>query len=354
MAHQLIPKAVLEAFGLLGHEMSCRPIAVGLINQSFCIDRGGSPAYVLQEINKGVFPEPDTVQENIRRVLEHVATHKRPMGEPFVRLVKTKTGEWFYRDDQGRYWRVFDFVRQSRSLQNLENRSQAREAGRIVGEFHRLLRSLAGPPLQVTLPGFHDTVSYQKDLLDWAQKDPCQRRGEVKEELAQVQSEGHFLHQLSEVIAKGRWPIGIWHGDTKVSNILFHDQDDRALCLIDLDTVMPGRWFYDFGDLVRSACIEVAEEEADLNRVQFRGDYYQAIKEGYLSEAAGFLSKGEQGDLAWSCQLVTYELAIRFLADYLAGDRYFATRKEGENLQRFRVQWRLLQEMKAAFHHEAN
>ena len=346
---------IIGQFDVPGTADSCEPFGAGLINETWrCSFRQGDDVrrYLLQKINRRVFTRPDLVMENVETVTAHLAARLRQEGvadpasvSPV--LVRTTDGTFSFVDGQGDHWRLFYFIKDGEAADTVSDAGHACEVGRGLGRFQALLSDLLPERLHDTLPGFHHTPLQLRELDDAVRRDARGRVAGATEELLFMVRRRDLAFRLTERLDNGRLPIRVVHNDPKVSNVLIHAKTRKALCMVDLDTVKPGIVHFDFGDCVRSAA-NPAGEEADPADVTFDSALYDAITRGYLEEAAGFLTAEERDLLPLSVKVITYELGVRFLADHLRGDTYFRIDRPGQNLNRARVQFRLLESMEEA------
>jgi Ser/Thr protein kinase RdoA (MazF antagonist) len=349
-------ESILSRFDLSGRLVKVERFGSGLINETYLAefnDSGTIRKYILQRINKTVFRRPDFVMENVEIVTGHLQKRLRQEGvaDPASvtpALVRTAEGRSFYADESGEYWRVFHFIETGVVFDTVQDVAHAREVGRGLGRFQALVADLPPEQLHDTLPGFHNTPRYLVDLDAVMQDGGAEHLAGVREEIAFVQKRRGLAGFLSDLMESGRIPLRVVHNDPKVSNILIHAQTGKALCMIDLDTVMPGIVHFDFGDCVRSAANTAGEDARDLDTVVFDQARYDALREGYLDEAGVFLTQAEIDMLPVSAKVITFELGIRFLTDHLRGNIYFRARYPGHNLHRCRVQFRLHERMEAA------
>lgn len=331
--------------------LSVRPMGCGHINDTFLVEYADGPDHVLQRLNTYVFPKPDWVQENIRRVTEHLQTkvHGMPQAElRSLRVVPTKSGESLYRDDTGGCWRMYPRLQPVQSFQQLQTPEQAYFVGRSFGEFQAQLADLPAPRLHETIADFHHTPRRLARLVQVAEGDPLSRRATALVELDFAMARQSRVEHLVQRQLRGDIPERITHNDTKLNNLLFDEHGHTPLCVVDLDTVMPGLVHYDFGDMVRTGCATAAEDEAVLERVGFNRELFRSLTHGYLEAGRGFLNAAEVEELAFSGILMTLEVGIRFLTDYLEGDVYFKVSHPEHNLQRARSQFALVKQLEAA------
>jgi len=344
--------ALREAFGSFqawGDFRDAAPYGSGHINDTYRVDvsLAGTPAhYLLQRINHDIFRRPDQVMENIVRVTGHLRGSLAGAGEGdatrrTLTVVPARDGQPFARDAAGNWWRLYLFIERARTYDVIENARQAQEAARAFARFQNRLADLPAPRLHETIPAFHNTPARLEALDRAAAADACGRRDGVSAELAFIDARREACGRLLARHARGEIPERITHNDTKINNVMLDDATGEGICVIDLDTVMPGLALYDFGDMVRSATAAAAEDERDLSQVGSRPEMFEALARGYLAEAA-FLNGAELEELVFSGPLITLTIGIRFLTDYLSGDVYFKTRRPGQNLDRCRTQLRMV------------
>ena len=350
-------REIAQRFDFAGPVTRIIPFGNGHINDTFLCECQLAPLqvrqYALQNINTRVFREPDKVMENIARVTAHlrqklVQTGHEDIDRGTLSIVPTRTGDTLHRD--GEYaWRSYDFIPGALTHDVVTTDLQAYEAARMFARFQHLLDDLPAPRLHETIPHFHHTPTRFARLRDAIARDPAGRAASCRHELAAAFARADQVSRIVDAMAAGHVPERITHNDTKINNILFDGTAGHACCVIDLDTVMPGSSLYDFGDMVRTFTGEFAEHETDLSKVVFRRDRFTALVDGYLSEARGFLTPAELDLLAFSGRLITFEIGIRFLTDYLEGDTYFKVHHPRENLDRARTQLQFV----AAMEHQA-
>lgn len=347
--------AITRAFALPGRFQRGAPYGNGHINDTFVatVDQAGTLVrYIFQRINGRIFRDIPALMDNIRRVTEHAAGKAAAAGEADVSrrvltLVPARDGRIFHQDDAGACWRCYLFIEGARTYDQIENPRQAREAARAFGAFQRMLVDIPGARLRETIPDFHHTPRRFARLQEAVAADRCQRAASVREEIAFALDREAMTGVLLDLHARGQLPERITHNDTKLNNVMLDDTTHEAVCVIDLDTVMPGLALHDFGDLVRSATNSAAEDERDPARVTMKMPVYEALVEGYLASAGGFLNRAERDHLAFSGKLISFEIGIRFLTDYLEGDIYFKTRRPDHNRDRCRNQFALVRSIEA-------
>lgn len=350
MAHPVSSKDSVTscgpAFGLRGVLVDARPVGNGHIHDTWVATyREGNTTrrYIHQRINRQVFPDPARLMRNIARVTTHVQQKVQADGQPdperrALTLVPTVDRRTFWIDPDDGYWRVFHYIEGARVFEEPDSLARVRAAARAFAEFQCQLIDLPPPPLDEILPGFHDTPARLVALRKAVAKDPLQRADSARDLIHFIEDRASALGRYVSARAAGELPVRVTHNDTKLNNILFDVASGRGLCVIDLDTVMPGLAAYDFGDLVRTTVSPAPEDETDEARIIVRLDYFQALAEGYLGSAREYLTQAELNGMADAGWLITLETGMRFLTDFLEGDRYFKIHRSAHNLERARSQ----------------
>ncbi|MDA8100682.1 MAG: aminoglycoside phosphotransferase family protein [Nitrospiraceae bacterium] len=344
---------IIRHFSLPGTLQRAERFGSGLINETYLCEiasDAGVRKYILQRINQHVFLHPKQVMANVETVTTHVQERLRRAGIPDPEnttpaLLRTRDGKTYLVDGKGDYWRMFHFIESGEVFDTVQGEQHAFEIGRALGSFQELLSDLHPDQLHDTLPGFHYTGRYLDEFDQALRTDPKNRSREIMAEREFVYRRRSLATALTDHIATGEIPLRVVHNDPKVNNVMVHKGTGKAICMVDLDTVKPGIVHFDFGDCVRSAANPEGEDAPDLDAVRFDAGLYETIKAGYLETAGSFLTKREIELLPLSIQVITFELGIRFLADYLRGDTYFRIRYPGHNLHRARVQFKLLERM---------
>ncbi|MFI5279331.1 MAG: phosphotransferase enzyme family protein, partial [Gemmatimonadales bacterium] len=336
---------IAARFDLDGHVERARPAPGGHINDSWHISiRGQSaPAYFLQRLNPTVFEHPSRVMENIGRVTDHLEAHRRAgrARRETLALLRTRSGDaWL--EEEGGCWRVYRFVAGAHPIPLASKPAAVREAAAAFGEFTRLLSDYRGPALHQTIAGFHDTPSRVARFLDAVGRDGTGRSKAARVEVDAAMRRATLSDVLPPFVERGEVPARIAHNDAKLANVLFDDVTLAARCVVDLDTVMPGSLLFDFGDMVRSMTTGADEDERDLTKVGVRLPFFEAVTAGFLSEVGMILTPRERALLVHAGILITFEQALRFLTDYLEGDRYYRVADPDQNLRRARTQLRHL------------
>ena len=342
---------IARSFRLDGEIAAIAPVPGGHINWSYRVDVRGSGgedrSFLLQRLNTGVFRRPDLVMENVARVTRHLTVKARAAGRapPVAPLVLTDHGADWLSDATGGVWRMFAFVPGAVVRQRAESPADCAAAGRAFGELLRLLSDWEGTPLHETLPGFHDTRARLRQLDAAIRADCAGRVSGAGAEIAAVQAARALADVLPPLLAGGAVPLRVTHNDAKLANVLLDARTGDPLCIVDLDTVMSGSALYDFGDLVRSSVSPTAEDETDLSRVAVNLEFFRALARGYVEGAGEALTARERDLLVFAGRLITFEQAVRFLTDHLAGDVYFRIDRPGQNLDRARTQLALLRSL---------
>jgi Ser/Thr protein kinase RdoA (MazF antagonist) len=338
-------RQVARHFQIAGELVSATPYGSGHINDTFrAVYRqgGGTVRYIHQHINHHVFRDPIALMNNIARVTSHI--RGKLAGDPDVdrralTLVPALDGGYLYRDDHGYFWRTYWFIEGAHTHDTVQTPQQAYEAARAFGRFQQLLADLPAPRLHDTIPDFHHTPKRFATLDAAILADSVNRARLAKSE---IEFSRQRIAITGTLLAAGL-PERITHNDTKFNNVMLDDQTGEAVCVVDLDTVMPGLALYDFGDMVRTTTSPAAEDERDLRKVTMQLPLFEALVRGYLSSAGEFLTPGEIRHLSFAGKLIAFEIGIRFLTDYLAGDTYFKVHRPDHNLDRCRAQFRLVE-----------
>lgn len=346
------------AFGFGTNCSYVKPFGEGHINETYAVympEQNGQdvPRYVLQRINTNVFKNPDQVMDNIFGVTEYLRNVIRQNGGDLDRetlsYIKTKDGESYFEDDNGQPWRCLHYVPNSVCYQQVERPEQFYQSALSFGHFLKQLGDYPAESLYETIPQFHDTVKRFRDFKDAQRKDVKNRAHFCNPEIEFVLSRENDCGVLMKELEEGKLPLRVTHNDTKLNNILFDADTDKGLCIIDLDTIMPGLAANDFGDSIRFGASTAEEDEKDLDKVHFDINLYETYVKGYLEMAKDVLTPAEIQSLPWGARLMTLECGMRFLADFLQGDVYFKTAYPEHNLVRARTQFRLVKEMEEQF-----
>jgi hypothetical protein len=348
--------AALARFAVSGAALALEPHTSGLINHSWVATfetPSGRRRFVLQQINRHVFHHPEEVMENMVRVTGHVAARLARESTPdAVRLVlsfvPTREGVSHHVDAAGETWRLVPWVEGTRATERASTEAEARETARAFGRFLAHLQDLPSPPLHETILAFHDTPGRLVAFEQAIAADRVARVSECRPEVEALLDRRALAAALAEPAARGVIPVRPTHNDAKIANVLFDSTTGEGLCVVDLDTVMPGVAPYDFGDLARSTISDSDEDERDLSRVRVRVPVFEALALGFVEGAGDALSPAERSLLVTGAEVIVYEQAIRFLGDHLDGDRYYRITRRAHNLDRARTQIRLLESLEAA------
>ncbi|CAN5287723.1 aminoglycoside phosphotransferase family protein [soil metagenome] len=343
---------IISQFNIPGKITSCKPYGSGHINDTYRLINAEGNDYLLQRINHYVFKDVPALMKNLVLVTRHLKDKlsaipgANPDAETLT-LVQCRDGSFYHEDAAGNYWRVFNFLSNTRSYDQVETTTQACEGGKAFGRFQYLLADIPPSSIIATIPRFHD-IEYRLENLDKA------IAADAAHKLSSIFPEIRFINErrtaMSEIIRLGRagvLPQRIIHNDTKFNNVLL-DKNDKAQCVIDLDTIMPGYVAYDFGDAIRTIINAAPEDEPELSKIQLNIPLFKAYVKGYLQQAGVFLTATEVSSLINGALLLPYMQGVRFLTDYLDGDLYFKIHSPGHNLQRARAQFELVRKLEAA------
>jgi Ser/Thr protein kinase RdoA (MazF antagonist) len=338
-----IPLAITEILAV--YQFSSRaifqPFGTGLINHTWLVMDGGKD-FILQKINTDVFKHPENIAYNISLIDSYLKTSHPDY--IFVAPIKTSSGNLMARH-QDDYYRLFPFVKNSRTYDVVESPGQAFEAARQFGLFTHKLSGLNAQDLKTTIPAFHDLSARYRQFEEACSTGSPKRIEQAKEEIEFLRNKASIVRKFEKIHSSNLFKVRVTHHDTKISNVLF-DRNDKGICVIDLDTVMPGYFISDVGDMLRTYLSPVSEEEKDLSRIEVRDDYFKAIVDGYLSCMSTELNREELQQFVYAGMFMIYMQAIRFLTDYLNNDRYYGAAYEGHNYVRAQSQIALLTRLK--------
>ena len=345
-------KNVIGQFIIPEGETDAAPYGNGHINDTLCVtvkNENGTKRYVLQRVNSYVFPKPVDVIENIEKVTEYlrgiIVENGGDAERETLTLVGTREGKNYVIAEDGELWRMYLFVEQTKSIDLPDTPELFELSGKAFGKFQQQMGGFPAEKLHETIVDFHNTPARYRQLMDAVRRNDAGRLGEVGPELAFCMGYGREVHVLLDALAAGEIPLRVTHNDTKLNNVLLDAESGEGVCVIDLDTVMPGLAAYDFGDSIRFGANTAAEDEKDLSKVQFSLEMYEAFARGYLAEAGATLTAREKELLPMGAKMMTLECGMRFLADHLNGDKYFRVHREGHNLDRARTQFELVRHM---------
>lgn len=343
---------VINAYALPGTLIDKQPHGNGHINDTFLLTYDtptGTRKYILQRMNHAIFKDPPALMENVSHVTDYLRqVIIRRGGDPdreTLNVIRTADDSVYYVDSSQNYWRMFLFIEDTICLEQVESTREFYDSAVAFGSFQRMLADFPADTLHETIPNFHNTPSRFRDLQKAVERDALGRAHLVQQEIDFALSREADTHVLTDLLAKGELPLRVTHNDTKLNNILFDRSTRKALCIIDLDTVMPGLSHYDFGDSIRTGASTGAEDEQDLSKIELDLTLYETFTKGFLEGCQGSLTDREIELLPMGAKLMTYECGIRFLADYLDGDVYFKIHRENQNLDRARTQFKLVADM---------
>ena len=335
---------IINKFATNGRAISCEPYGNGHINTTYLVVCDTGSRYILQKINKYVFKDPEQLMQNIVMVTKHLK--QKSLGKQVMTVVPTTDGGMWYLDDDGEYWRIYDFVEKSICKETVDSPEIFKESGAAFGEFISLLADFDAKSLADTIPFFHDTPRRFQALHDAIKKDTAGRARFVQREIDFALAREGFAATLINLQTSGDMPTRVTHNDPKLNNVLFHHKTLAALCVIDLDTVMPGLAVNDFGDSIRFGATTAAEDEPNLDKVNFSLSLYHAYREGFTA-ACTALTACETEHLPHGAKMMTLECGVRFLTDYINGDIYFKVHRDGHNVDRCRTQFKLVADMES-------
>lgn len=332
--------AIIKTFGIEPEEYVTYPYGMGLINHTWKVSGPGNE-YILQKINKNIFKSPEDIAANVRHIARYLARNTAPY--LFISPIESSNGTDLVQDAFGEYFRLTPFVSGSRTIDTVETKEQAFEAARQFGLFTRLLSGFDSSLLKYTLHDFHNlTLRFSQFTKAHANAPPLLKKnaGKAIDSALRYVS---IVHVYENIVREKNIPIRVIHHDTKISNVLFN-ADDKGLCVIDLDTVMPGYFISDLGDMMRTYLSPASEEEKELDKVVVRKDFFKAIIGGYFHEMGDLLTAKEKELVIYAGEFIVYMQAIRFLTDYLSGNIYYTVSYAEQNLVRASNQFRLLHE----------
>lgn len=338
---------VLSAFGLSAVK-SLQALHVGHINDSFIVENS-ERRYILQRLNPDVFTRGEEVMENIIYVTdflrEQIAARGGNPDRETLTLIKTTNDKSYRRSADGHIWRCYDYIESTVCFLAADSSERIHEAARCYGQFHADLANFPMQQLHETIVNFHNTEERYRQFLAALEADPLQRTVDCRPEIDFVLERSRDVSYLLDLERCGTLVSRVTHNDTKLSNVLFDASSNRAITVIDLDTLMPGLLAFDFGDIVRSGATYAEEDERDLSKVKFDPQLYRAIHAGFVEGIGDGITTAELKSLPWGARLMTLECGMRFLADYLLGDKYFHIIRPSQNLDRARTQFKLVADM---------
>ena len=349
VSEQKTAKEIAEKFNLPGKITGCKCFGSGHINSTFLLEMaegGKKKKYILQAVNTNVFKNICAVMENIDRVTEHMKI-RAESGEKIISFLKSTDGHTYYIDEADTFWRIYEFIDNSVSLDLPESDEDFYQCALAFGKFQKALNDFPAESLHEIIPDFHNTPKRYKDFLQSVSEDRSGRAHLVKPEIDFIKARADFYPVLFENHSAGKLPLRVSHNDTKCNNVLLDNTTRKALCVIDLDTIMPGFSVTDFGDAIRFGASTAAEDEKDLSKVKLDMEKFRVYTKGFLDGCGGLLSDSEIMLLPEGAKMMTAECGMRFLADFIDGDRYFKTEYPEHNLDRCCTQLKLVAEMEA-------
>lgn len=343
---------VLENMCYEGHYLDHAPYGNGHINDTFLVhfqkDETTIP-YILQRINHHIFKNPDELMHNIQNVTaflkEKIAHRGGDIYRETLNIIPTQAGKTYYKDSSGCFWRSYVFLTDTDCYDIISNPELFYQCGYAFGNFQSLLADYPASTLFETIPNFHNTPSRFETFLQAVQEDQCNRAKDVQSEIEFIIHREYIIFTLANKLANGELPLRVTHNDTKLNNSMFDTHSGKAICIIDLDTVMPGLSVNDFGDSIRFGATTGAEDEPDLSKINFDLTLYESYTKGFLEGCNGNLTDEEIDMLPLGAMTMTLECGMRFLTDYLQGDTYFKIHREDHNLDRSKTQFKLVADM---------
>ena len=333
------PETILKSYFGISGPLKISRIGSGHIHQTYKVE--GKNNFILQRVNKKVFTQPEIIASNNRIAFQYLKQHHPDY--LFPQALPDKQGNDLYYDDEGYPWRLYPLIDGTFTIDEITTEQDAFEAAKGFGELTKNLNGIDTSLFKPTLEGFHDLAWRYEQFEEALQNAKPEAVLAAKNEIEQAQSFNHLVKEYNQLIGERGLILRIMHNDTKVNNILFDSVSRKAVCAIDLDTLMPGYFIYDLGDMVRTFVSLVNEEEKDISKVSFRKNIYDALLEGYLSQMGGLLTASEKKSIPFSGMMMTYIMALRMLADFLRGNTYYHISYPDQNLVRARNQFRLLE-----------
>ena len=340
--------AVCDRFAFGGAVTDLKVCGNGHINSTYIVTVENGRRYILQILNTAIFKDPTGVMNNIAAVTDHIRKGLAEAGEDTERgtmkVILTRDGDKGYTDEEGRFWRAYDFVEGTVCRLTVDSPETFARVGEAFGDFQRRLSDFDASKLIESIPNFHNTKKRYDDFLAAVERDAVGRAELVRDEIQFITDRAEKCSLIVDALESGDLPLRVTHNDTKLSNILLDETTEEAVCIIDLDTVMPGSALYDFGDSIRTGAASAAEDEPDLEKVHFLPEMFKAYAKGFIKGTGGALTERELQMLPDGGYIITLEQAIRFLGDYLDGDTYYHTDYPDHNLVRARTQLKLVAE----------
>lgn len=347
-------KEIVKQFQLKSEPGEIKPLKIGFINDSFVVESADPNGewYFLQRINHNIFKDVAGLQQNISIVTDHLRKKLAEQGKTdldrrVLQLVPAKDGKLFYKDNEGNYWRIYVHIRDTKSY-NTITPELAYKAGLAFGDFQSMLSDVPLDDMIETIPNFHNMEFRLEEFRKAVKNDAAGRLKNVKWMVEELESRADEMCTPERLYREGKLPKRINHCDTKVNNMLF-DENDEPICIVDLDTVMPGFVLSDYGDFMRTAANTGEEDDENLENIGVNFDILEAYTKGYLEKAKGFLTSTELGNLAFGAKLLSYMQTVRFFTDYLNGDVYYKIKSTKHNWQRTLAQFELLKKQEESY-----
>lgn len=341
--------AVKKAFDFGAEIVSCEKYGSGHINDTFLVVCSCGSRYILQRMNHMIFTDPEGLMENIESVTSFIKKKIEENGgnpkRETLNLVKTKEGNVYYKDEIGSYWRAYFFIEDATSFDQVKDKEDFYQSAVSFGNFQNLLADFDASKLKETIPNFHNTPVRYETFIKAVEEDVCNRVASVQKEIEFFVNHKEDMSLCANKLETGELPLRVTHNDTKLNNIMIDNATGKGICVIDLDTVMPGLAIFDFGDSIRFGANTAAEDETDLSKVSLDLELFEAYVKGYLEGCNGSLTEAEIEMMPYGAKTMTMECGMRFLTDYLQGDYYFRISREGHNLDRCRTQIALVEDM---------
>lgn len=347
-----------NAFAVKGQVKSCEPYGSGHINRTYllvCEEHGQDVSYILQQMNQDVFKNIPGLMKNVKGVTSFlrrqiIENHGDPDRET-LNLVPTREGKDYYQDSRGNFWRAYLFISQATCYNLVKKPEDFYQSGKAFGRFQCLLADYPANELTETIPDFHNTPVRFAAFQEAVERDVMKRACQVQDEISFIREREKEMGLALSLQAEGRLPLRVSHNDTKLNNIMIDDATGQALCIIDLDTIMPGFSIFDYGDSIRFGANTAEEDEKDLSKVSLSLPLFEVYTRGFLEGCEGRLTQTEMEMLPYGAKMMTLECGMRFLTDYLAGDVYFHVSRDGHNLDRCRTQLALVADMERKWTH---
>lgn len=344
---------IISNFKFTGNFFDAVPYGFGHINDTYAVtftnSDGSKYRYILQRINSSIFRSPEKLMDNIEKVTRHIKKKLSAKGEDFSRktlnIIYTSDGKSFLKDAEERYWRSYDFIEGAKTYQIAENENHLYNAGKAFGNFQNLLSDFKADTLYEVIPDFHNTPKRYESFIEAVKADKFNCASGVKAEIDFIIERAKETGRIVELIESGKLPDRVTHNDTKFNNVMIDDETGEGICVVDLDTVMPGSSLYDFGDAIRSGTNPAEEDEKDLSKVCLNLNFFEKYTQGYLDATRDVLWDKEIELLPLGAKLMALECGMRFLTDHLNGNVYFKIHREAHNLDRCRTQLKMVEDM---------